>query len=254
MKRLLAVVLLLAAPPAWAASSAELFDAAQFPAAASAGRTEATPMGLTIAARATLVQAAYFAASKEQAGQLIDRAEADADAALARKPGFGPALMQKGIAIGYRAKLGRSPGLAKQARSWMDKAAAADPQDFVPTLSLAGWHGEAIADLGAFLAGTAIGAKKSEALRLYEAALVKGKTSPTAHILYAFTLIKIDDDAVAKSRSLLERGAALPPLDGFDRVLQPRVAPVLDALRKGDGPLAARRARLAAPFGQFAAR
>ena len=112
MKFAVAALLLATAAPALADASAAFRDG-RWPAAIAQGRTEATPASLILAGRAQLAIAAYDTPTKARALELVTLGERDFDAALAKAPGNVEAQLQKAVAIGYRAKLTKAPGLAK---------------------------------------------------------------------------------------------------------------------------------------------
>jgi hypothetical protein len=184
--------------------------------------------------------------------QLSNQAAALADAALAKRPGYPAALLQKGIAIGYVAKLERSPGRAKAARRLMDQARSLAPGDPLTWAALGGWHGESVATLGAFLAGTALGAKKSESIKAFEAALAKGADGAVVPTFYAFTLLALDADNAPRAKALLSQAARATPRDGFEALLKRQAEQVLALLQKSDVSGARVLAKRLQPFGTLA--
>lgn len=235
-----------------AADTASLFRDGRFAEAGQAGVTEGTPEALVLAARGVLAVAAYRTTDKPRALQLCDEAANLADAALAKRPGYPAALLQKGIAVGYVAKLERSPGRAKAARKLMDQARAAAPDDPLAWAALGGWHGEAVATLGSFLAGTALGAKKSESIKAFEAALAKGADGAVVPTFYAFTLLALDADNAPRARTLLSQAVRVIPRDGFEALLKRQAEQVLPLLQKNDVAGARALAKRLQPFGTLA--
>lgn len=251
MMRAAAVAALLAcASPALAADAEALFASGQFAAAADAARTMKSVESLTLAARATLVVAAYEIGDKANALRLIDEAEADTNHALALAPGDIGATLQKAIAVGYRAKLKRSPGLAKEARALMEAAAKRSPKNPLAWASIGGWHGEAVAEFGKFIAGTMVGAKTDASIAAYEHAVTLDAGSPAYRTLYAITLIGIGKTERAKLRALLTPAATGRGGDGFDQLMRARARALLAVLEGGD---AAALAAAAAKSRAFAA-
>ncbi len=247
----LGLALALLAAPALA-DTASLFRDGRFAEAAQAGAKEATPEALVLAARSTLAIAAYRTSDKDRALQLCGDAVRLADTALAKRPAYPPALLQKGIAIGYIAKLHRSPGEAKQARKLMDQARAADPQNAVAWAALGGWHGESVATLGGLIAGTVLGAKKSESIRAFETALAKDPQGSEVPTFYAFTLLALDADNAPRARELLSRAVQATPRDGFEALLKRQAEQVLPLLQKNDVAGARALAKRLQPFGTIA--
>lgn len=225
-----------------------LFQRGQFAAAADAARAEGSAASLALAARATLVVAAYEVADKAKALRLIDEAEADADRALVNTPGSIDAALQKAVAIGYRAKLKRSPGMARTARAMMEAAAKREPRRALAWASLGGWHGEAVTDLGRLVAGTLVGAKTSTSIDCFERAVALDPASPVYRTFYAITLVGIGRDDPAKLRALLAPAANGRGGDGFDQLMRARARALLAALDGGGKDALRTAAKKAAAF------
>jgi hypothetical protein len=249
MRTLVAALLLASASPAAAATAAALFAEGQFAAVpAAASQTSADQV---LAARALLAVAGYETSNKALALALIATAESHADAALKLAPDDVDALLQKAIAIGYRAKLRRSPDEAKAARALMETALKHQPGSALAWASIGGWHGEAVVTLGRFLAGTMVGAKAKDGIAGYERAIALAPDSPVFRTLYAITLADLDPDP-AKLRALLIPAASGTGGDGFDRLMRDRARALLAALgsgRKGALQAAAAKARPFAKIG-----
>ncbi len=247
-KFLIAVAIMGVATPALA-DTASLFREGKFAEAAKAGAQEATPESQTLAARSLLALAAFRTADKVRAIAMCNEAAELADKALAAKPGYGPAILQKGIAVGYVAKLERSQGKGKAARKLMDEARTAMPNDALAWAALGGWHGEAVATLGGFLANAALGAKKAEATRAFETALTKPGAGAAVPTYYAFTLLSLDAGNAARAEALLVQAAKAAPGDAFDTILKRQAAQVLPLLQKKDVAGARALAKRLQPFG-----
>ena len=252
MKKLAILLAILAFPLPARADTASLFRDGRFVEAGQAGVREGTPEALVLAARAVLAVAAYRTADKSRALQLCDEAANLADTALARRPGYPAALLQKGIAIGYVAKLERSPGRARAARKLMDEARRLAPADPLAWAALGGWHGEAVATLGGFLAGTALGAKKGESIEAFEAALAKGADGAVVPTFYAFTLLALDVENAPRARALLSQAVRATPRDGFEALLKRQAEQVLPLLQNNDVAGARALAKRLQPFGTLA--
>ena len=226
--------MLLATSSVASADSAALFREGKFAEAAAAGAKEGTPAAEVLAARSLLAIAAYRTSDKSRALALIDQAGKLASSAMAGNARNVDALLQSAIAVGYRAKLTNSPGDGKMARKMMEQARAIDPSNPLAWASLGGWHGESIATLGGFLAGTMLGAKRGEFAKAFDKALTLDRTSPAYPAFYAFTLLALDADNAPRAKELLTRAVALPAADGFEALLKAKAALVLPLLQKGD--------------------
>lgn len=249
MKKFAIALALMAASAPALADTASLFRDGKFAEAAQAGAKEGTPEAQVLAARSLLALAAFRTADKARAVAICNDAAALADAALAQKPGWGPAILQKGIAVGYVAKLERSQGKGKAARQLMDQARTAMPGDALAWAALGGWHGEAVATLGGFLAGAALGAKKAEAIKAFDTALTKPGAGAVVPTYYAFTLLSLDADNAPRARVLLAQAARAAPGDAFDAMLKRQAEQVLPLLAKNDIVGARALAKRLQPFG-----
>jgi len=247
--RSILIALLLSSAPANARLAAEAFGAGRFAEAATAGRAEGTTEALILAGRAAATQAAWQTPDKATARALLLQAEADFAAAMKRDPGNVDALLQQGIAVGYRAKLENSPGLAREARRSFEAVLANRPEDALALGAMGGWHGEAVATLGRFIAGTALGAKEAESLRFFEKALAAPGADPAVPIFYASTLLALSDKNAAKARGLLTRALRSKPSDGFEALVQRNARAILAALEKGDVAAARATAKRLSPLG-----
>ncbi|MEX6724652.1 hypothetical protein [Parapedomonas caeni] len=247
------LALILAVTPAAASPARALFEDGRFSEAATAARDEGTPDALALAARATLAVAAFEAPTKARAEALIRTAIADAERALQQEPRQHEAQLQRAIAKGYLAKLGNSPKLGREARRLMDQALRQAPDNALAWAALGGWHGESVATLGGFLAGSLLGARESEGIRHYEEALRRDPASPTFPTFFAFTLARLDDDNWPRVRTLLERAGKLPPRDGFEALMAAQARDVLAALNARETKRAKVLILRYQPFGQFLA-
>ena len=248
MKTLIAALLLASASPALA-DAATAFRDGNWPAAIAEGRVEATPASLLLAGRAQLSVAAYQTSGKARALELIALAERDFDAALAKAPANAEAQLQKAIAIGYRAKLLKSRGLGKETKARMEAVKAAHPDMALAWGAVAGWHGGAVATLGSFIAGVALGAKAKEAETGFAQAVRLDPNSPVHRTFYALTLMDLDAGNAARAAQVLQPIATLPARDGFEALLKRQGIQLLAALKAGDGKAAQALARRLQPFG-----
>lgn len=246
------VALALAAAPAAAETAAGFFRDGRFDQAAAAGLKENTPESLVIAGRSLMNEAAYEARDRATADRLLSQSLAAFDRALALRPGDQAATLQKGIATGYVAKLARSPGGARAARRLMEAARAKDPNDGLAAAAIGGWHGESIATLGSFIAGTVLGARRGEAIKGFDAALRLDPKSPVHPVFYAFMLLGLDGaNAAPRATELLRRAEVLPARDGFEALMKRQAAQVLPLLARGDVRGAQATVKRLQPFGML---
>jgi predicted Zn-dependent protease len=258
MRRWLAALLLAAAAPAAAdvyppaSPYREAFQAGRFADAFKAGTAAGGVSGHYIAGRAASTLAAYRTPDKARARALLLDAERHFEAALAADPGNPGAFtirLQKAIAAGYRAKLDNSPGAARAVRREFEAVIAARPRDALALAAMGGWHGEAVATLGRFVAGTVLGAREKEAIAWFERALAAEGADPVVPVFYASTLLNLSAENADRARSLLRRAARTPTAGGFDALVQANGAAILKELEAGDVPAARATAARLSPLG-----
>lgn len=253
MRRLLiAFALLTTSQGALAATAADLFREGKFAEAATAGRLEATPASLVTAGRATLIIASFEATNRARAKEQVEIADRDFDTALAKAPNNIEAQLQKATALGYRAKLSKSPGLAKETRERMEAVRSRDPNYGLAWASIGGWHAGAVAELGKFIAGTVLGADTKTAIADFETALVKDPRNPVHPAFYALTLLDLGTGNAPRATEMLRQCAKLPARDAYERLLKQSTARVMPLLAAGDVKGAQRLARELLPFGKVA--
>jgi hypothetical protein len=234
------------------ADAAGAFRDGKWPVAITQGRAEATPASLVLAGRAQLAVAAYETRDKAAALALVERAEKDFDAALAKAPADATAQLQKAVAIGYRAKLTKSPGLGKEARQRFEAVRDAHPDFSLAWTAVGGWHGGAISTLGNFMASTVMGAKAAEVDRNFGQALKIDPTNPAARALYAQVLLDMDRGNAAKASTILAGIGAMPTHDAVEAFLRDQGVKLAAAIKAGDARAAQALARQQLAFGTLA--
>ncbi len=251
MKILLATLLLATAAPALA-TAADAFHDGKWASVIAQGHAEATPAALVLAGRAQLAIACYETRDRARALDLLTLAEKDFDMALARAPASVEAQIQKAIVIGYRAKLTKSPGLARDARKRFEAVRTAHPNFATGWAAVAGWHGGSIATLGSFLASTMLGAKSGEVDKGFAQAIRLEPNNPVHRLFYAHTLLDLSPGNAARAGNVLQGLDRLPAEDGFAALLRAQGVALAAAIRAGDAKAAQALARRQAPFGTIA--
>ena len=250
MTKTLAALMMLLASPASAAAVDE-FRAGNWAAAVRDGRAENSVESLVLAGRAQLSIAGYQTDSKDRALALVAAAEKDFDTALARAPGSVDAQLQKAIAIAYRAQLTRGIALAKETRRRFETIRTAHPGNSLVWGALGGWHGGAVATVGSFLAGTALGAKKTEMERCYAQALKLAPGLPSTRVFFAITLLDLDATNANRAAGLLKGLDHLPAQDGFEAMVKRQGLELAAVLIKGDAAAAQATARKLKAFSRI---
>jgi len=201
--------------------------------------------------RELLTAAAFQAPSKPQALALVGQAITASDRILARRPADHEATLQRGVAIGYRAKLTRSRSDARASLAIFKRLAVRNPRDAEAQMVIAGWHLDAIDQLGGFMARTVLGAKTQAG----EAALTRAVTLGGDRAFYpglaAMMLIRNDHSDVAQARRWAEAAIIAQTPTPLDTRMKRAAVTILPALRANDGKKAATLARTLLPFGKL---
>lgn len=199
--------------------------------------------------RDILTVAAFQTRDKATAIAQIAAAQTAAEAELRAKPGDREATLVRAMAIGYRAKLKRVKSDAVEARRLFEALAASDPRDPQAQLIIAGWHLDAIADVGRMLAGAVLGAKSATGLAALDRSVALGGATHAAYPAIASLMrIRLDPSDVARARQLAEAAVKAPVSTSLDRIMQRSAANVLIPLRAGDGKVASALATTLLPF------
>lgn len=239
------------AAPAYA-DAADAFRDGRWAEATREGRAEATTQSLIYAGRANLWVAGYETQVKERAEALIAAAEKDFDKALAKDPANREAQIQKAVAIGYRAKLTKSPGLAKDCRDRFIAVRDAHPDYALAWSAVAGWHGGSVASLGGMMAGMVLGAKTSTFEQGFQRVFALEPRNPAFRTLYAITLLDLTPKNADKAAATLKGIEKLPAADAFERAMRSQGVRIAATLAKGDAKAAQQLARQLSAFGTFA--
>lgn len=201
--------------------------------------------------RESLIVAVFDARDKAGALAMIDTADKAASAVLARAPRDREATLIRAMALGYRAKIGRSRHDALAARAQLEALAAADPRDAEAQIAVAGWHLDAIADVGAFMARAALGADRRTGLAALDRAIALEPNRAGFPALASMMRIRLDPADVSRARQLAEAAVLAAAPTSLDIALRRRIGPLLAPLRAGDGKRAAAVARTLLPLGRL---
>jgi len=199
--------------------------------------------------REILTQASFLTSDKAAALSLINQGLAASEAILAHDPQDKEAQMQRGVAIGDRGHLLRSPSDAKAARRIFEAFLAANPRDPEAHLAMATWHLDTV-DAG-FFATTLLGGKKDVGLVELDKSVALGGGRPFFTGFAALMRIRLNPNDVATARTLAEQAAVAPAPTPLDRIAKRAAQMVLIPLRSGDGRTAALLARKYLPFGRL---
>ena len=211
----------------------------------------AAPAALAETPRELLTAAAFQTSDKARALSLIGQAISAAARILMTAPNDHEAVLQRAVAIGYRAKLTRSRADARSSLSAFEALAARNPRDAEAQMVIAGWHLDAIDQLGSFIARTVLGAKEQVGEAALGKAVALGGNRAFYPGLAALMRIRADHNDVAGALALAERAANAPAPAPLDQLMKRNAAAILPALRAGNGKAAAAQARKLLPFGKL---
>lgn len=201
--------------------------------------------------RELLTTAAFQTSDKDRALALIGQAIVAADRILMGKPTDHEATLQRGVAIGYRAKLTRSRTDARASLAVFEALAARNARDAEAQMVIAGWHLDAIDQLGGFMARTILGAKGQAGEAALTRAVALGGDRAFYPGLAALMRIRANHGDVAQARKWAEAAAGAPTPTPLDLLMKRNAVAILPALRANDGKGAATLARKLLPFGKL---
>jgi hypothetical protein len=199
--------------------------------------------------RELLTQASFSTSDKGQALALVRQGLSQAEAELAADPKDREAAMQRAVALGYRARLTRSPGDAKAARHMFETLAAANPRDPEAQLAVATWHLDTVE--AGFMAATLLGAKKELGMAALDRAVALGGNRAFFTGFAALLRIRLNPKDVATARGLAEKAVGGSGATVLDRMAKRNAEALLIPLRNGDGRTAGLLARKLLPFGRL---
>ncbi len=202
--------------------------------------------------RDDLTQTAFVTTDKAAAIAQLQQALRTADGLLAAAPGNREATLQRGVALGYRAKLTRNRADAVATKKIFEQLVATNPRDPEAQMLLATWHLDAVDQLGGFLAKTALGARRDVGEAALNQAVALSGGRPFFTGLAALLRIRLDPGNVAAARTLAEAAARAPAVTALDRLMKRDAALILPILQRGDGKAAAALATRMLPFGRLA--
>jgi hypothetical protein len=198
--------------------------------------------------RELLVSAAFDAPDKRAALAQVDEAAATAEARLAANRNDREAQIGYATAVGYRAKLKRSPSDAKHARKLLEQIVAAFPRDAEANFMLGGWHLDSVAE--GFLTASLLGAKKDVGLAGIDRAVALGGDRAMFKGFAALMRARLNP-ADPLVRTLAEQAAAAPATTPLDRIAKRDAGALLTPIRAGDTKATAALARRLLPFGRL---
>lgn len=202
--------------------------------------------------RELLTTAAFQTTDKTKALGYINQALAASEKTLAADPRDREATLQRGIAIGYRAKLERSRSDAKAALAIFTRLAAQNPKDADAQMVIAGWHLDSIDQLGSFVARTVLGARSQTGEAALSKAVSLGGNRAFYPGLAALMEIRKGKAGLPQALRWAEAAVAAQTPTSLDTIMKRAAIAILPALRANDGAKAEKLSRKLLPFGNLA--
>lgn len=209
-----------------------------------------TAPAAAVTPRDILVDAAFHAPDKASALARVAQAQAAADAVLATTPGDREARLVHAMSVAYRAKLTKGRADAATAGKLFAALVAENPRDPEAQAALGSWNLDAVTQVGAMLAGMALGAKKAPGYAAMDRAVELGGGRAMFAGLSAMQRLALDPSD-PNARALAEAAARGSTPTPIDLIIQRAAIAVLVPLRAGNTEAAAAAARQLLPFGRI---
>lgn len=193
--------------------------------------------GLAIAARASLADAMT---RPEPCLACLKRAEEDARRAIGLDARPADAHVWLATSLGYEARL---QGMVRagwenspaQAKTQLDAALAADPDNPYALAALGGWNAEIVRVGGAFLAGKIYDASLEKSQALFDRAVHAAPRNVAVHYQIALSLAGVDQARFHdRVESELEAAVQGPPQTTYEKFVAARAQELLTLLKRGD--------------------
>ena len=209
----------------------------RFTDAARIGESLGTSQGFALSAKSLSVHAHYIARESEKK-ELLERAISLARKAVLSDPDNADAHLQLARVIGRRLQtvgVLEAAGQAKKIRESAENALRINPELAPAHLSLGRWHSELVGAMGSFMARTAYGARKKDAVASFERALVLAPHANYVPLEYALGLLALDNFRYReKAQNLLMLAIKLPAKDAYERILHTKAVELLNSLNASD--------------------
>jgi hypothetical protein len=240
--RLALPLALVIGPPAAAAGldqAEALYQQGDMAGAATLARSLKTASGFALAARATLVQAAYLSPDATKQA-LFEQAKTDARNALALDPDQVDAHLELAVALGQLAELedpisAHVNGYAEDGKTLLDQALALDPDNAWAHALLGMWHLRVVHYAGDSLADSLYGASRTTGVALCSETMAGTDQALALKYGCARTLVELDPGAFAGTAAqILDALKQATPADAVDRLVQDEAAQFLAELKSAD--------------------
>ncbi len=200
-----------------------LFHNGQFMQAAQAGLALGDA-GLNVANKAACIYANYVERRESTREKLLLEAAARAEGLQRRQPDNPGAWYWQAYALGRYSQgisvaKALSQGLGPRVKTALETTLRLCPRHADAHLALALFHAEVIDKVGHLVGGMTHGADQATGLELYEKAMALNGDSPTTLAEVANGLVMLGGEPrLAEATALLDRAAAMEPLDAMERL------------------------------------
>ncbi|MBV9991778.1 MAG: hypothetical protein JOZ72_10835 [Alphaproteobacteria bacterium] len=211
-----------------------LYQAGQYPDAIKAGIHDNTGQSLATATRAALA----VAAERSPCLDCLTLAESLARKSIAADARLGEPRVYLAVTLGYKARIegrihARFNGYAEEAKSNLDAALKANPNDAWALAAIGGWNIEIVRGGGAWLASWLYGANVDEGLKDFAAAFKAAPDNLVLRYQYALSLGGLDAGKYkAQIADALTRASTMPPHTAYEQFAQARAKELLAAWKK----------------------
>jgi hypothetical protein len=231
------LALVLAASPAESNSLFALYAQGQYDEAMRQGAAAGTATGFAIAARAAMADAMMRPAP---CLECLKRAEAYARRAIAADRDAADGHVWLAAALGYearivglvRARLDNDPA---QAKTNLDDALKAQPDNAYALAALGGWNVEIVRAGGKFLANKLYGASIEQGVMLFDRAVRAQPRNVAVRFQIALSLAGLDAETYrSRIDSELEAAIHATPETAYEKFVQGRATELLALLKRND--------------------
>jgi tetratricopeptide (TPR) repeat protein len=181
---------------------------------------QAGDAGLVAAAFATTIDAQYLADENDKEA-LLKQAIELAEKALESNPNSSNAYYMYAVTVGRYSQFvniieALAQGIATKIKDAIVHCLELQPGHIEGLVTFAGWNAEIVDKAGAMMANLTYGAKKQQALELFEKSMAKEIQSPIPAIEMAYGLLLMYGDLERdQAAALLDSAIALEPIDAM---------------------------------------
>ncbi|MCW5652897.1 hypothetical protein [Hydrogenophaga sp.] len=200
-----------------------LFHNGEFQQAAEAGLALGDA-GLNVANKATCIHASYVERRESSREALLLEAAARAEGLQQRQPDNPGAWYWQAYALGRYGQgisvaKALTQGLGVRVKTALENTLRLCPQHADAHLALASFHAEVIDKVGHLIGSMTYGADKAAGLALYDKAMSLNPDSAVTLTECANGLVMLEgEQRLAQATALLDRAAAMEPLDAMERL------------------------------------